>query len=253
MENNNKNNKKIALVVGANGGIGSEAVDQLLKDDFKVYAFYNSTQDNLKKIKKSSPFAANLRILKLDITKELEVIDKIKEVLKEEGKIDAAVLSVSTAYKNSRILNLSWKDFIQHHDIQVKSIFNLYQALSEQIKNKIRIKFIFVLSDVSYGTPPKGFAHYVTAKYAATGLSKSLALELAQYGSTINMISPGMVETDLLENMPAKMIEINARQNPLIRNALPSDVAKLISFLASEDSDYINGANLPVNGGSNLI
>jgi 3-oxoacyl-[acyl-carrier protein] reductase len=250
MENEKKN---IALVLGANGGIGSESVDQLLKDNFRVYASYNSKKENLKKIKQSNPLSENLNIFKLDVTHEQEVKVRIQEVLEKEGSINTVILSVSSTYENSRIFNLTWKDFILHNDIQVKSIFNLYQALSEQIKNKIRIKFIFILSDVSYGTPPKGFAHYVTAKYAAKGLCKSLALELSQYGSTVNMISPGMVETDLLENMPAKLLEINAKQNPLNRNALPSDIAKLVSFLASEGSDYINGANLSVNGGSSLL
>ena len=67
------------------------------------------------------------------------------------------------------------------------------------------------------------------------------------------MISPGMVETDMLINMPRKLLEINATQNPFGRNGNPEDISLIISFLASEKSDYLNGINLPINGGSKII
>ena len=67
------------------------------------------------------------------------------------------------------------------------------------------------------------------------------------------MISPGMIETDLLSNLPRKLIEINASQNPLGRNGSAEDIASLISFLASDKADYLNGINIPVNGGGKLI
>jgi NAD(P)-dependent dehydrogenase (short-subunit alcohol dehydrogenase family) len=84
------------------------------------------------------------------------------------------------------------------------------------------------------------------------GLAKSLSVELAPYKTTVNMISPGMVETDMLINMPKKLLEINANQNPLGRNGNTEDVASVISFLASDSADYINGINIPINGGSKL-
>ena len=80
-----------------------------------------------------------------------------------------------------------------------------------------------------------------------------LAVELAEYNSTVNMLSPGMVDTKLIENLPPKLIEMTAYQNPLKRIGTTTDIAKVVSFLASEESDYINGVNIPVNGGNILL
>ena len=94
---------------------------------------------------------------------------------------------------------------------------------------------------------------HILSKYAALGLSKSLAIELAEYNSTVNIIMPGMVDTKLLDNLPPKLIELTAYNNPLKRIATVNDVASLVSFLSSEESDYLNGAIIPINGGSVLI
>ena len=81
------------------------------------------------------------------------------------------------------------------------------------------------------------------------GMAKTMAIELSQYNSTVNMISPGMVETPLLNSLPSKLIELTSHQNPLSRNALPDDVSSAISFLASDQSNYLNGVNIVINGG----
>ena len=93
-------------------------------------------------------------------------------------------------------------------------------------------------------------SHYVTAKYGLLGFVKSLASELTAYNCTFNMVSPGMVKTDLLSNVPHKLIEMTASASPMKRIADPSDVAKVIYFLASDNSDYLNGVNIPINGGN---
>ena len=85
------------------------------------------------------------------------------------------------------------------------------------------------------------------------GMAKSMAIELSQYDSTVNMISPGMVETPLLDDLPSKLVEMTAYQNPMKRNAVPKDVSNAISFLASDQSDYLNGTNITLNGGGKML
>ena len=113
-----------------------------------------------------------------------------------------------------------------------------------------KIKFIVLLTEYCFGRPPQRVSHYVTAKYSLMGLSKTMAIELARYGSTVNMISPGMTNTDLLNNLPSKLIEIEEKKNPLKRIAEPEDIANAVLFLASEESNYYNGTNLLINGGN---
>ena len=242
--------KKIALVVGANGGIGFSATCRLLNDDFFVCATYFKKKNNLEEIKaKNKDLSKSLFTKSLDVRNEAKVAELVMTILNKFKRIDAVIFSVSAEYKYSRALDSSWDDFNLHFEVQVKAIHNFIVALQEQIKAQFQIKFIAVLSDSCFGVPPKGFSPYVSAKYAALGLSKSLAVELAEYGSTFNMISPGMVETTLLKNLPAKLLELNAHENPLKKNAKAGDVSSAISFLCSDRSDYLNGTNIVINGG----
>ncbi|MDB3994410.1 SDR family oxidoreductase [Gammaproteobacteria bacterium] len=248
-------NKKLntALVIGGNGGIGIATVSRLLDDGFFVVATYNNNKEKLETLAQNHKSSKNLKYIKLNTTSLDDVQLQLKKVINSNDKIDVIVLSISGAYKNIRIFDLKWIEIANFFENQVQSLYNIHFALKEQIKEKVRTKYIVLLSDVCFGSPPKGFAHYVSAKYALFGFAKSLSLELSTYGSTLNMISPGMVETEMLVNMPRKLLEINASQNPLERNGLPEDVSSVISFLASDKSDYLNGINVPVNGGSKLL
>ena len=101
--------------------------------------------------------------------------------------------------------------------------------------------------------PKPGWAHYIASKSGLSGLSKALALELAPKGIRVNLVSPGITETDLIANMPEKVKLLNAAQTPLRRIARPEDVANAISFLASTKSDYLTGETIRVNGGQVML
>tara|TARA_A100001015_G_scaffold254385_1_gene295134 strand:+ start:765 stop:1514 length:750 start_codon:yes stop_codon:yes gene_type:complete len=246
-------NYKTALVIGGNGGIGSSSVVKLLDDGFNVVASYKNNKHRLEEILQNHRYQERLKLIHLDASSDDGMKSKINELVALYGSIDIIVFSISEEYKNIRIFNLQWESLSNQLTNQLKSLHNLYSSLSGQIKNNVNTKFIILLSEVCFGSPPKGFSHYVTAKYALLGFAKSLAIELSAYNSTVNMISPGMIETDLLSNLPRKLIEINASQNPLGRNGSAEDIASLISFLASDKADYLNGINIPVNGGGKLI
>jgi 3-oxoacyl-[acyl-carrier protein] reductase len=142
-----------------------------------------------------------------------------------------------------------WEDIQKHIDTQVKGFFFIIQSLKPLIKSKHKIKFIIILTEYCTGKPPSGLSHYITAKYSLMGFGKSMAVELAKYNSTVNMISPGMVTTNLIKGLPPKLIEMTAETNPLKRIANPQDVSNTVLFLCSDGSDYLNGVNILVNGG----
>jgi len=238
--------KKIALILGGNGGIGSSIIRQLCNDGYQVCATYNKNKDQIERIQLT---LSELQSYKCNITDKEMVHQTIKSINAVFGEIDVVIFSVASSFKNNRILDLDWNEYSSQFDLQAKSMFLVMKALSKQIALKYKTKFIVVLSEVSQGQPPKGFSAYVTSKYAAMGMAKTMALELAQFDCRVNMISPGMVETNLLSDLPIKMIEISSFENPLKKNALPGDVAKVVSFLLSDDAEFINGANIPVNGG----
>ena len=97
--------------------------------------------------------------------------------------------------------------------------------------------------------PPKALTQYTTVKYALLGLVRSLASEYSDKNIQINAVSPSMVETKFLDTIDEKIVELNAYNHPLKRNAKVKDITPIIKMLASNESDYINGINIPITGG----
>ncbi len=228
----NKNNKKTILIVGGSGGIGSEIIKTIRS----------------KKVKILSPSDREMNLLN-----DASVKKAMKKILLKHGAIDVVVFSVSLPLKNKSILNMRWRDFEDHIDLQCKGLFSIMQNLKNQIMANHKTKFIIILTEYCIGKPPNGLADYITAKYSLMGLSKCMAAELAKYNSTVNMVSPGMVYTGLISFLPPKLIEITAGKNPLKRLATPKDVANVVKFLSSDEADYLNGVNVTVNGGGVML
>jgi 3-oxoacyl-[acyl-carrier protein] reductase len=225
---------KTAVIFGGTGGIGSEIGRQLATGGLTVVALGRQSVD-----------VANDESVSLFFTRNREKMANVKVV----------VFSVSAPLENKQVLSskTSWADYAKHLDIQLHGMFNIVRGFSEQIKAGNKIKFILLLTEACVGKPPSGLAHYVSAKYALMGLAKTLAVELAKYGCAVNMVSPGMVETDLTSGFPEKLKEITAAQNPLGRLTTAQDVAKTVLFLASDDSSHLNGVNILVNGGEVMV
>ena len=112
---------------------------------------------------------------------------------------------------------------------------------------------IITIGSFATDKPNTQWSHYITAKSALIGLTKSLALEFAPLGININMISPSLLNTELTTNIPERTKLLTAAQTPLRRLANISDVAGAISFLASEKSDFLAGENIRINGGQIML
>ena len=241
------NKKKVALVLGGSGGIGSEIVRLMSDNDINVCSVdLNQQHQNILKNKKVSFY-------KTDLTSQTSIDDSLNEIIKNHKTIDMVVFSASAPIKNKPFFKMEWNDFDEHINIQIKSLFHVIQNLKNQIKNKHKIKFIIILTEYCIGNPPSGTSHYITAKYSLMGFAKCMATELTKYNCTVNMVSPGMVETNLLSNLPPKLVEITAERNPLKRLAKPIDVANVVLFLSKDESNYLNGVNICVNGGGVIL
>jgi len=243
--------KKLALVLGGNGGIGSSAVRRLIEDGMHVCTTYYKNKDQIEKIKADLK-TCRFTEYKCNTLVSTDVNKVVNDITSSLGHIDVVVFALAPELKYKKLLSLEWDDYKEHFDVQLKSIHYTIKALTDQIQAKHETKFIVLLTEACVGTPPKGLSHYLTAKYAALGMAKAMAVELAPYGCTVNMISPGMVETPLLTHLPSKLVEMTAYQNPMKRNAIPNDVSNAISYLASDQSDYLNGTNIVINGGGKI-
>ncbi len=234
--------KKVAVVVGASGDIGSAIVRALVAREFIVCGTYYQH--------KPARQEANSFVYRMDASDEANVQSVWHNIRQTHGAIDVVVFAPTRQMSPKPFSKLEWKNFEEHMNVQVKGFFAVVQNNLEQMRANHKIKFIVVLTEYCLGAPPASLADYITAKYGLLGLAKCLAIDLAKYGTTVNMVSPGMVDTKLLNNLPSKLKEIVASKNPLRRLALVEDVAVIISFLSSEEADYLNGVNIPINGGS---
>ena len=244
-------NEKVALVLGGNGGIGLEVIKSLAGKGINVCATYHSNKKDLEKLQGSNK--GKVSSYQMDLSDEASINNAFDEISKEYNKIDIVVFSVTPPIKNKQILKMEWKDFQEHLDLQIKGLFYIIQNLKAQLEAKHKTKFIILLTEYCIGKPPAGLSHYVSAKYCLRGFAKSMAIEFAKYNCTVNMISPGMVDTNLISNLPPKLVEITSESNPLKRIAKAKDVANVVLFLSSDDSDYLNGVNITVNGGGIML
>lgn len=241
---------KVALVIGATGGIGSAVALQLAKDSYDVVLHYHSNKDKAIVLKKQIEEATECKVypIQADINDEKDVENLISQAIREAYRIDCFVNCASTPIPPINVTDLTWEDFQSQMNLNIKINLSFFKLLLPQMLERKYGKMIMVGSLFS-DKPNPNLVHYATAKAALEGFTKAMAFELAPKGIRVNMVSPSMIATDLTADIPEKMKLLSAMNTPLRRLALPEDVAGAVSFLASEKSDYLSGEVIHVNGG----
>ena len=236
-------NKKI-IVTGATGGIGSSIVKLLSENGAKVLA----TGTRIEKLEKLKSEFKSLEILNFDISQN----DKIEKFIDRAttqigGELDCIINNAGITKDNLsiRMTNDEWNKVI---NINLTSTFLMCKfAIKKMLKKKLR-KLVNITSVVGH-TGNLGQANYTASKAGIIAMSKSLALEYAKKNININCISPGFIKTDMTDKIDEKFKEVIISKIPSARLGEPEDIAKVVLFLASDQSNYINGETIHVNGG----
>ncbi|OFX38228.1 MAG: hypothetical protein A2X08_09175 [Bacteroidetes bacterium GWA2_32_17] len=244
---------KVALIIGGTGGIGRATCIQLAKDGFNIIIHYNKNKALANEIKAEvEKLNKKATTIKADILNDLEIKEMVTKGLRTFEQINVVVNCAATTIANIKIQDLLWLDFLKQLELNIKSTFSIVkEVLPVMLKNGYGK--IINIGSYSVDKPNTEWTSYITAKSALVGLTKSLAVELAPKGVRVNLVTPSLVNTELTADIPEKMKLLTAVQTPLRRLALTSDVAGVISFLASEKSDFITGENIRVNGGQIMI
>jgi 3-oxoacyl-[acyl-carrier protein] reductase len=201
--------------------------------------------------------AGNVLALPADFRDPAAAVALARRIVAEHGVPGRIVHLPAVRLKYERFAQLDAERMAEDFVIQVRSITELLRVFLPQLRRPAgkpadgqpNAKIVFVLSSVTAGVPPKYMAGYLIVKYALLGLMRALAAEYGSAGCNVNGISPSMMETQFLRDIPAKAVEMAAAAHPMGRNATPADVVPLIEYLLSPDSDYVNGVNIPVAGG----
>ena len=240
---NDLKNKNI-IVTGATGGIGNSIIKKLNELGANLLA----TGTKLEKLEELKKNFENIKTLKFDISQSNTIETFIENACKElDGNLDCVINNAGITQDNLAIrMNLDeWKKVI---DINLTSTFMICKfAIKKMLKNK-RGKIINITSVVGH-TGNLGQSNYTASKAGIVAMSKSLAIEYAKKNININCISPGFIKTAMTEKIDEKYKESIISKIPCARLGEPDDIANAVLFLASNQSDYINGETLHVNGG----
>ena len=242
--------KKVALVVGSTGGIGSAVARQLAKDGYDVVLHYYSNKDKAYALKKEieEKSSSNAFPIQADINNERDIENLIEQVMRKTYRIDCYVNCASTPIPPINVTELTYHDFEKQLDLNIRiNLLFINKLLPQMIERKYGK--VITIGSLFSDKPNPNLVHYATAKAALEGFTRALAFELAPKGIRVNMVSPSMIATDLTADIPEKMKLLSAMQTPLRRLATPEDVAGAVAFLASENSDYLSGEVIRVNGG----
>ena len=238
----NFKNKKI-LITGATGGIGNAIVKKFIELEGTVFA--TGTKNNkLEELKNKYP---NIKVKQFDISEHSKIEKFIDDVASELGGLDILINNAGMNMDNLslRMKDEEWKKVI---DINLSSTFLLAKhSIKTMLKNKFG-RVVNIASVVGH-TGNLGQSNYSASKAAIIGMSKSLAIEYAKKNITINCVSPGFIQTSMTENIPEKVKLILTSRIPMGKLGTTEDVSNCVAFLSSEDSSYITGETLHVNGG----
>ena len=240
---NDLKNKNI-IVTGASGGIGNSIVRKL----YEVGANILASGTRIEKLEDLKKIYDNIKILNFDIAQS----DKIEEFIENAtdilgGSLDCLINNAGITKDNLTIrMNVDeWKRVI---DINLTSTFLMSKfAIKKMLKNKSG-KIVNITSVVGH-TGNVGQANYTASKAGIVAMSKSLAIEYAKKNININCISPGFIKTAMTDKIDEKFKEVIISKIPSARLGHPDDIANAVLFLASNQSNYINGETLHVNGG----
>tara|TARA_B100000315_G_scaffold224282_1_gene229680 strand:+ start:1767 stop:2951 length:1185 start_codon:yes stop_codon:yes gene_type:complete len=245
--------KKSALIIGGTGGIGSATCIQLAKDGFDLAIHYYKNKEKADQLKKQiKKIANNVTVISGDIVSFKDVQEIKDKSLRAIGNVSVIVNCSTIPVPSIKFANLKWEDIQDHFDTNIKGSFNLLKAFVQGWEKAQFGKYIGITT-LATEKQNSQWLPYITSKTALNGFLKALAFELAPKGIRINLVSPGMVDTTLVADIPEKIRLLSAAQTPLKTLATAEDVAGVISFLASDKSNYLTGETIRVNGGQFML
>ncbi len=241
---------EVAIVTGSSRGIGAGIAKALASYGCAVAVNYlNSPEKAETVVAEIKNAGGNAKAFKADVSDPDSAQDLVDQTLGNLGIPTILINNAASPIIHKKIIKTDWSDFTSTFDMAVKATFNCCRSVMPHMKKNKRGKIVNVISQHIYGVPPFGMATYVTAKYALEGFSKCLATEVAP-NIQVNMVSPGLTETDLVSGLPDSYKENIAQQTLMKRNTELKDISNAILFLVSPFSDYLTGTNLPVCGGN---
>jgi 3-oxoacyl-[acyl-carrier protein] reductase len=238
---------KVAVITGASRGIGKSIAEFYAKAGAHVTCV-SRNKDTLNDVVQSIiSNGGSASTNAFDVSNYIEFQNNINEIVKEYGTIDILVNNAGITI-DKLIMRMNEDDWNKVIDVNLKGAFNGIKSVT-RIMMKARSGRIINISSVVGLTGNSGQANYAASKAGLIGLTKTMARELAPRNITVNAIAPGFIDTDMTRVLDDKIRDKLIEQIPLARLGLPVDIAHSVTFLVSDQSNYITGQVINVNGG----
>jgi 3-oxoacyl-[acyl-carrier protein] reductase len=243
---------RVALVTGASRGIGAAIARELARRQFRVAINYRERKAEAETV------SAGIRrdggtawTVQADVTAPGAIPGLVRDVVGTLGGLHVLVNNAAIPYPSVSFERLAYEEVERQLAINLEAPFRLIQAALPHFFTAGEGVVINILSEAT-ALPPAHAAHYVAAKCALEGLTRALAVEYGPRNIRFNMVSPGLVPTELTQSTSERARKVYAMQTPLRRLADPEDIARVVSFLAGDGARYLTGINIPVAGGRML-
>ena len=242
---NETQDQKVALITGASKGIGQAICVELAKSGYRIVVNYKSDEkgavNTLEMVRKEG---SDGNIMQFDVSNFDETQRAVDDILKQNGSIDALVNNAGITADGLFIM-MPRKDWNAVIDISLSGFYNVTKPVLEKM---IRLKrgAIVSIASVAALLGNRGQANYSAAKAGLIGASRSVASEVARLGIRVNVVAPGLIQTDMIKDAPVENIKAII---PMARIGKPQEVARVVRFLCSEDASYVTGQVISVNGG----
>ena len=240
--------EKYALITGATRGIGKQIAITLAKQGYNIALNYRKENEELENTKKEiEEIGVQVLAVKGDVANFEECENFVKQVIERFGQIDVLVNNAGIT-KDMLLMRMKKEDFEQVIDTNLVGTFNVTKNVVPYMM-KARSGRIINISSVVGISGNAGQTNYAASKAGIIGFTKSLAKEIASRNILVNAVAPGFIETNMTDVLKDDVKQEIAKNIPLKRMGTAQDVANVVKFLASDDSSYITGQVINVDGG----
>ena len=238
---------RVALITGGTRGIGAAISIKLKETGYKVAAIYAGNDEVATKFSMDN----KIDIFKWSIGNYEECVAGIKNVEEKLGPVDVLVNNAGIT-RDSMFHKMSQDEWCDVINVNLNGLFNMTHPVWDGMRTR-EFGRIVNISSINGQKGQLGQANYSAAKAGELGFTKSLALEGARKGITVNAICPGYINTDMVKAMSEKAIQATEDQIPVGRLGEPDDIARCVKFLVADESTFITGSTITANGGHYLI
>lgn len=240
---------KVLLVTGASSEVGIRLIEEIYSDYDSIYMQYRTMNNELQQLIERLEPECNIVPIQADFSDVESVNNMIDEIKKSTILPDNIVHIPAPKAYNKQFHKDRWENYESGWDISVRSIVLILQAfIANMAKNRYG-RIVFMLTSCTNNNPPKFQSSYVTVKYSLLGLMKSLSVEYISKGITVNGVSPDMMETKFLSELPELIVENNRENSPIGRNIYVDEVVPVIQYMLSDSAASMTGQNIVISGG----